>query len=401
MTKTILTFLVVLLSFRPLWAQYATSGWVTVSRPSTEPVKPNIIWQEQGKPLDTLEVVADKRQVAFSLVFPKPYALSPGQLQLLVKNQPLSARGAMRIDKKRPNEYLVTDLLDVPHGLSSVRLVFTHKNEPTLSEPRLFRRVPPDLYLFTAGVKSKLRFTANDANDMDTLFRAQQKAFYRQVISAGPYVSEEQTKGTSLQEALTLFVNQYKGVIRPQNDLIILVLSGHGNRVTSDEGEDFVLQGSDFRLELAKSRSLHYTEHILRELSQIDCKKLILLDACHSEPPNLLAQGTKADYLTDLAQAYAAFSKAPARTITLVSSSKNQYSYEHPNWQNGAFVATIKQGLKQGQADVNKDGFVTVQELFQYIQKEVPQKVSVLYGQAQEPLLIPKNFPDFPIYRWR
>jgi hypothetical protein len=48
-----------------------------------------------------------------------------------------------------------------------------------------------------------------------------------------------------------------------------------------------------------------------------------------------------------------------------------EYAYEGPDWKNGVFTYCVRNGLENGQADMNNDKIITVNELKEYLGKEV------------------------------
>lgn len=77
------------------------------------------------------------------------------------------------------------------------------------------------------------------------------------------------------------------------------------------------------------------------------------------------------------------------------SSSGNEYSLEGEQWSNGVFTYALLQGLKNGQADANKDHVITVSELQAYVIDEVRK----LTQGGQNPTARRENLEyDFPVY---
>jgi uncharacterized caspase-like protein len=78
------------------------------------------------------------------------------------------------------------------------------------------------------------------------------------------------------------------------------------------------------------------------------------------------------------------------------SSSGNEYSLEGEQWNNGVFTYSLLQGLRNGQADANKDHTVTVSELQTYVIDEVRK----LTQGGQNPTARRENLDyDFAVYR--
>jgi uncharacterized caspase-like protein len=63
--------------------------------------------------------------------------------------------------------------------------------------------------------------------------------------------------------------------------------------------------------------------------------------------------------------------------ITIISSSSStEKSWEDESWGNGAFTRAIKDGLQDMKADKDGNGFVTMNELFEYVKIRVADLIS-------------------------
>lgn len=172
------------------------------------------------------------------------------------------------------------------------------------------------------------------------------------------------------------------------NIYVVLVFgSSHGDIIN----DDFRILGSDWKANAPKNSSLSFREDIVGNLNNLKCKKIILLDACHSG-------ATVGKRLLDANQIIA---NTPIGTITITSSSGTEKSYENKVWNNSAFVKAIKEALEEGKANANNDRYVTLQELFDYLQKRVPnivKSVKELEKFNQTPQMKMEGMQDFPIY---
>src|ERR1043166_558314 len=75
-------------------------------------------------------------------------------------------------------------------------------------------------------------------------------------------------------------------------------------------------------------------------------------------------------------------------TITFCSTSGEDYSVDSDNWQHSAFIYAIKQGLKDGLADKDASGSITLGELYDFVSAKVPQLVGeIKKGRSQHPLM--------------
>ena len=139
------------------------------------------------------------------------------------------------------------------------------------------------------------------------------------------------------------------------NDVIMFYFSGHGLEgsflpVDFDGYQNYLGHGEIKEL-LAASHAKH---------------KLVLADACHSG--SLLAMKSTLHKL--LEKYYRAFENTRGGTALLLSSKGEEYSLEDQRIRSGVFSHFLVRGLK-GEADENVDRIVTVQELYNYVFRQV------------------------------
>ncbi len=161
-----------------------------------------------------------------------------------------------------------------------------------------------------------LNYTDDDAQTIHRLFKAQAGSLYNQVFTDTPFVNDKTDTKTLAQELESL---GYREDIREQ-DVVLIFGSSHGDVIN----DDFRILGSDWRPNAPRNSSLSFRDDFIANLNNLKCKKIILLDACHSG-------ATVGKRLADANQIIA---NTPAGTITITSSSGNEKSYEHIAWNN-------------------------------------------------------------------
>ncbi len=169
-----------------------------------------------------------------------------------------------------------------------------------------------------------------------------------------------------------------------ENDVVLFYFSGHGlagSFLPVDyDGFDNRLEHFELREALLATRARH---------------KLIIADACHSgslvpEANGLAARSGGID--NQLLQYYQALSDAKAGTALLLSSKGVEYSLEDGGLRSGVFSHYLIRGLEGG-ADQNRDKIVSIQELFEYIHREV----RIYTGNLQTPVLSGDYDPIMPV----
>jgi uncharacterized caspase-like protein len=79
--------------------------------------------------------------------------------------------------------------------------------------------------------------------------------------------------------------------------------------------------------------------------------------------------------------------------VVFASSTGRQYSFEDPNWGNGAFTKAVVEGV-EGKADYAGKGRITINMLDLYISERVKELTK---GKQTPATAKPKTIPDFPL----
>lgn len=281
-------------------------------------------------------------------------------------------------------------IITLQEGKNNIKVCIEDNCSKTLTA--YYTAAKPNLHLLAIGTNPPdLQYTEKDARDFANTFQDQHQLFGNIFIER--LLGDNATR-TAISEQLQMLNNQYKeGHIRP-NDVLMLFISSHGY-IESQDNNRFRIQASNFNPAFYKTRSIAY-EEITQTLSTINCKKIIWIDACHSG-------GAKANpalinrYIQQLNDTYAGIT-------TITSSTRNQKSYEHAKWQNGAFTEALLKGLS-GKADGKgtggrRDGVMTLNEIYAYIREQVPQLVKGIQKPTQEPQMTRDELGDLPIFVW-
>ncbi|MEO5582218.1 MAG: caspase family protein, partial [Saprospiraceae bacterium] len=149
--------------------------------------------------------------------------------------------------------------------------------------------------------------------------------------------------------------------------------------------DELHIHPSDYDPIYEDETTLNFQKDIQNKLKDIPCKKIFLIDACHSGAANsntVHDSGTKGvEFSEDLANALIKLSEASNDFYYLLSSSAGEVSYTDESWGNSAFTKGILeafrnqtentlQGIQQADADHNK--IIDLKELFDYIKERVP-----------------------------
>ena len=158
---------------------------------------------------------------------------------------------------------------------------------------------------------------------------------------------------------------------KKRDDLLVLYFTGHG--VLDDEGQLYL--------------AVHDTEHDLVSASAIPASfvtsemnrsrsrsQVLILDCCHS---GAFARGAKGQSVQPGAKVgtATAFEGSGYGRVVLTASDATQYAWEGERVigeaEHSLFTHYLVQGLESGQADIDGDGEVTVNELYTYVYEQV------------------------------
>ncbi|MEH2374447.1 caspase, EACC1-associated type [Nostoc sp.] len=174
----------------------------------------------------------------------------------------------------------------------------------------------------------------------------------------------------AMQEAIeTLFSNRQK------NDLVLLYFSGHG--IKDDNGRLYFAtritrKNEQGELVKASTVSADFLHDIINDSRSRSKRQVIILDCCFS--------GAFAKDIKGKDEVYLDFQKiqlgGEGRAV-LTSSTSTQYSFE------SIYTHYLVQGIETGEADENNDGFISVDELHQYVQRKVQENKPEMKPQIQ------------------
>lgn len=172
--------------------------------------------------------------------------------------------------------------------------------------------------------------------------------------------------------------------LRP-DDTLVVALAGHGVQFKGEKRNYFCPRDA----ELKDRNTLLALDEVYQEMEGCQAqRKLLLVDACRNDPQNKLGRGRATVDLESVTRPQ--IDTVPEGIVALYSCSAGQESYEHPDLKHGIFFYHVLQGW-QGDADMNKDGQLTLGELTEYVQ-EGTKKYARLKLQA---IQVPQQKNDF------
>ena len=268
-------------------------------------------------------------------------------------------------------------------------------------------------YLFIVSVSNyrddryDLRYARKDGRDIAQAFAKK----YKENLVVDTLFDERATRQNILAWKKKMMQSRLK-------DRVIVYVSGHG---LLNENFDFYYATQNVNFRKPSENGLAY-EEIEKLLDSIPARqKLLLMDACHSgevDKDDVIAanEATKKDdkaitvvYKSkgigeeddgrkklglnnsfELMQDLFANLNSGNGTVVISAAAGNSYAYESDEWKNGVFTYCILHGLKDGAADEDYDGNVTISEL----QKYVSTQVQKLTKGAQKPTARQENLEN-------
>ena len=161
-----------------------------------------------------------------------------------------------------------------------------------------------------------------------------------------------------MREALEgLFINRRK------DDLLVLYFSGHG--VTDDRGNFYLASTATQRDRLrATSVSAKFILDLMEESRSK--QQVVILDCCFSGAfaKGMTAKGKPVNLGSQLG--------GQGRAV-LTSSSATEYSFEQKDADLSIYTRYLVEGLETGAADLNGDGWIAVDELYEFTRDKVQE----------------------------
>ncbi len=159
---------------------------------------------------------------------------------------------------------------------------------------------------------------------------------------------------------------------RERDDLTLLYFSGHG--ITDDDGLLYYASRNTKRNRLRATAvaAPWVNEMISRCRSR---RQILLLDCCHS---GAFAR-TKSAATVNVGQQLTAAAREEGRgRFVITASDAFQYSFEGDSVEGegvySVFTQALVQGLRSGEADLDSDGLITLDELYRFVHRRVREQ---------------------------
>jgi uncharacterized caspase-like protein len=161
---------------------------------------------------------------------------------------------------------------------------------------------------------------------------------------------------SEVEENLETTLNEAK-----RDDLVFIYFAGHGKL---DKSANLCLAARNTKTDRLLATSIHL-EHIRRIIDQSDCKRIVfIIDSCFS--------GAAGQSFRSGDVPAESFEQISGQGKVIISASQAfERARERDDLGHGIFTYNLVKGLEEGEADHDGDGYISVEELYKYISKNV------------------------------
>jgi WD40 repeat protein len=283
---------------------------------------------------------------------------------------------------------------------------------PAVARPRR-----PRLFLLAAGVDryahadrfaglglTNLSFATADARAIRAAVSSGSASRY--AVADDVLLADAQVTRAAWREALATAARQLADDVAP-DDLVVLFLAGHG-MIDDSRGRDYCYLCHDAELVdlptgVAPVREGTITWQDFAALDALPCRKLALVDTCHSGGMGPSARSTSVREFQE------------NMILVLAAASDAEASQESDVWGHGAFTTSLLEALA-GRADTRSarrgtrpgadgdpavasgpepDGVVTLAEIADYVIARVPELTTGVGERPQHPTVSPASLVPF------
>lgn len=318
------------------------------------------------------------------------------RLNVWVNDVPLYGTQGMSLRNKNAKDVSTDVSIPLSEGQNIIQISCLNSIgvESLKEEFEVFFEIPekrkPDLYLVSIAVaeysnaKYNLRYTVNDGKGFVNLFNKRKNSYNSMYVDS--FFNNSCTRENVLMAKERLMKSHV-------DDYVIIHIAGHG---LLDDNLDFYFATSDIDFKNPAERGLNY-EELEGLLDGIPARnKLFLMDACHSGEvdkddefvvENVIGDNqrgvtmfeTRGETMPktglhnsfELMRIMFADLRKGTGAVVISAAAGGGYALENEDIENGIFTYSLIQAFKKNQADVNKDGFVSVSELRNFIFDEV------------------------------
>ena len=241
----------------------------------------------------------------------------------------------------------------------------------------------PKLYVLAIGVSKyedknlTLGLAAKDAKDFVESLLNQKGGLYRDVVVK--VLTDEKATRDEIIDGFDWISKE-----TTSKDVAIVFLAGHG---INDSGGVYYYLPVNANTEKLRRTGVPFTE-MKNTVASLAGKTILFIDTCHAG--NIMGARAVAHDVTRIVNELAS---AENGAVVFASSTGKQYSFENPDWENGAFTMAVVEGIN-GKADYIGKGRITINMLDLYVSERVKELTK---GKQTPATAKPQTIPDFPL----
>ncbi len=223
----------------------------------------------------------------------------------------------------------------------------------------------PRLYLVAVGINQysdtevpALAFSVADAKAVSDRIKSGSESLYD--VKNVTFLSDSEVTPGNWRTSLERIAEELKRSARP-DDLLVVFMAGHG--VVDAASEKYYYLGHEARVadifEDDFKGCISWED--FRSLADVPCRKLVVLDTCHSGAVQPLRSEALKTGLRALQEDV---------VLAVTASAGHEKAAENKSWGHGIFTKCLLEALS-GRADNSGDGMVTLDEVISYVTKSV------------------------------
>lgn len=211
-----------------------------------------------------------------------------------------------------------------------------------------------------------LKYADDDAESLVKFLKRQQGKLFSEV-----HVRTLVNKGVT-RDSIIESISTHLGKAAP-DDVVFIFLAGHGIKHRQSGSYYFVPHDADFGSILTKGLRMSDFEEAVSILSKNVNKVVIAMDTCHSGAMQVgMRSGSGGENLAEaLREASGLFILAASKGGE-ESLEDEKFKLNNKDSGHGAFTYALIEGMS-GKANYDGDNYISLNELFQYVAKQVPR----------------------------
>ncbi len=257
----------------------------------------------------------------------------------------------------------------------ALEIVYTpYVNPNTSTSPTTSVGEKPNLFVLAVGiplVEDQLLFTAKDANDFAGLWGATMREQFEKIEIVKATTFDETNYSSVITKLKALKAKMLNGEIKP-TDRILVFISSQAKSVPNQ----FLIKMRDFDGIAPNLTTIDYNalmKRYIEPMHQYCPQTMLFLDIFHyTENSEKKENESDEAEVFELSKDFETFSNK-YQTPVVVACKAGEASYEHSDWQNGAFAKGLKNAFSSNvpELDKNKNNQIEFEEFYLYLQKNV------------------------------